>query len=190
IDCKFDYSTFEKSYIDPIILETNLPKFNNLKAKFARSLRVNFQSIGDVEGVNLAIKVELNSKKEHLYDSWFSSDKYYRAKYKSIERVKYFFEWLWFKAQDIVWGNGEKPKSLLILGITLWITASVYDTIAFKDWNIVTNYFHSLIEVPTYFLGINKSNQYSNVYQIILTLFRMVGFALFTSLIIKRYSRR
>ncbi|MGG1922845.1 pentapeptide repeat-containing protein [Chryseobacterium sp. NRRL B-14798] len=190
IDCNFDYATFEKSYIDSSILDTNLSKFNNLRAKFARTLRINFQSIGDQEAVNKAIKVELKAKSEHLFDCWYSSERYYRDKYQDIERLKVFIEWLWFKLQDLIWGNGEKPKNLIKLGFLLWILATIYDTIAFKNWNLVNNYFDSLIEVPTYFLGVNKPSKYSNFYITSLASIRLIGFALFTSLIIKRYSRR
>lgn len=190
VDCNFDYAVFEKSQLDPIILQTSLPKFNNLRAKFARTLRTNYQGIGDSEAVNKAIKVELNAKGEHLYDCWYSSDEYYRKKYKDVERIKVFIEWLWFKFQDLIWGNGERPKNLIKLGIILWIAATLYDTIAFKNWNFLSDYSNSLIEVSTYFLGINKPSNYSDFYTSVLVSIRLVGFALFTSLIIKRYSRR
>jgi len=41
--CKFDYATFDKTHIDNDILENGCPGLDNLKLKFARSLRLNYQ---------------------------------------------------------------------------------------------------------------------------------------------------
>jgi uncharacterized protein YjbI with pentapeptide repeats len=45
--CKFDYSYFEKTLVEPEILDTQCPGFENLKLRFARTLRTNFQQLGD-----------------------------------------------------------------------------------------------------------------------------------------------
>jgi uncharacterized protein YjbI with pentapeptide repeats len=49
-NCKFDYTNFERTSIDPEILETNCPGPENLKMRFARSLRMNYQQLGDARG--------------------------------------------------------------------------------------------------------------------------------------------
>ena len=68
--CKFDYATFEKTIIDDSLLDNNCPSYENLKLYFARSLRTNFQSLGDAEGANKAIKLELVATEIHLKKAW------------------------------------------------------------------------------------------------------------------------
>ena len=57
--CKFDYAEFSHTLIEPEILESGLPGPENLQQKFARTLRTNFQQIGDLASVNKAIQIEL-----------------------------------------------------------------------------------------------------------------------------------
>jgi len=53
--CKFDYATFEKTIIEDSLLDNSCPSYENLKLNFARSLRTNYQSLGDAEGSNKAL---------------------------------------------------------------------------------------------------------------------------------------
>lgn len=187
---KFDYSIFEKTFIDSEIFDNNCPSFNNLKLKFARTLRMNYQGLGDSESVNKAIKIELDATREHLYEAWCSNTTYYRTKYQGIERFKMFFRWLYFKLQDFVWGNGESPVKLLRTGFVFWLIVAVIDTFCFKNPNNVSDYINSFSDAPSIFMGIDKPNGYSNNYLTIITSLRFVGFALFTSILIKRFNRR
>lgn len=107
VGCKFDYATFEKTDIDDDILMTGCPGLENLKMRFARSLRVNYQQIGNADAVNKAIEVELDATRVYLHKSWRSNESYYRKKYARELRVKQFFRWLNFKSLDLIWGNGE-----------------------------------------------------------------------------------
>ncbi|MFG8044652.1 pentapeptide repeat-containing protein [Pseudomonas aeruginosa] len=59
--CKFDYAIFERCQIDDDILEREAPREENLKMRFARSLRMNFQQIGDAKSVNRAISLGLET---------------------------------------------------------------------------------------------------------------------------------
>ncbi len=190
LGCTFDYATFEKTYIDSEILETNCPSFNNLTLKFARTLRVNFQGIGESDSVNKAIRIELDATREHLYESWNSKTAYYRKKYQGFDRVKMFSKWLNFKFHDIVWGNGERPRKLLGTGAVIWILLSILDTILFKDPNLLSNFFSSFCQIPSVVMGINKPVEYPPFYLTAITIIRYIGFALFTSILIKRFNRR
>jgi len=105
--CRFDYATFERTVVASDLLNICCPAPENLKMKFARSLRVNYQQLGDVQAANMAIHVELDATKEHLWKAWRSNDWYYRQKYRNWKRFKVFFEWLGFKLLDWIWGNGE-----------------------------------------------------------------------------------
>lgn len=187
---KFDYATFEKTYIDAEILDNNCPSYNNLILKFARTLRVNFQGIGESESVTKAVRIELKATKEHLFEAWNSKQTYYRNKYKRYDRVKMFFSWLYFMLHYFIWGNGESPFKLLRMGLICWVIMSIVDTIISKNPNLLSNYFHSLLDTPSIFMGINKPAKYPDLYFTIITIVRFIGLALFTSILIKRYNKR
>ncbi len=76
--CKFDYATFERTPTDPGILDTQCPGYENLKLRFARALRANFQQLGDATAVNKAMKIELDATEVHLKKAWHSNESYYR----------------------------------------------------------------------------------------------------------------
>jgi uncharacterized protein YjbI with pentapeptide repeats len=65
--CKFDFATFERSQLDDDILMSEAPKEENLRMRFARSLRMNYQQIGDAKAVNKAISLELEATSIYLY---------------------------------------------------------------------------------------------------------------------------
>src|SRR5271170_1288995 len=79
--CKFDYATFEKTLIDTGVLDTECPGLENLKMRFARSLRTNFQQLGDADAVNKAMRVELSATEIHLKKAWQSNESYYRSQH-------------------------------------------------------------------------------------------------------------
>ncbi|WP_343558993.1 pentapeptide repeat-containing protein [Sphingobacterium sp.] len=186
----FEYSTFEKTFIDSDILNNNCPSHNNLKLKFVRSLRLNFQSLGDSVAVNKAIKIELSATKEYYYEAWHSNTSYYRKKYTNWKRIDFFFKWLNFRIQDYVWGNGESIYKLIRTGLFLWIIFSVLETLMYKNSNSLFEYWKSFLEAPSVFMGIYKPIYYEIWYYTLITVLRFIGFALFTSILIKRYNRR
>ncbi len=47
--CDFRYSTFERTHIDSEILDSEAPKEENLRMQFSRSLRMNYQQVGDAK---------------------------------------------------------------------------------------------------------------------------------------------
>lgn len=187
---KFEYATFDKTFIDPEILDNNCPSFNNLTLKFARTLRVNYQSIGDAKSVNKAIGIELNATKEHLYDSWHSKTAYYRNKYQGFKRLWMFFNWFTFKLEEIIWGHGEKPLRLIINGFLILCIIAVIDTTIHKNTNSISDYLSSFYNAPAILVGINKPMYYPNFLLSIIAILKFIGFALFTSIIIKRFNKR
>jgi len=48
----------------------------------------------------------------------------------------------------------------------------------------------SFTEMPAVFFGLEKPKDYSNIYLSSITIYRLVGFALFMSIILKRFNRR
>ncbi|MEA9414300.1 pentapeptide repeat-containing protein [Flavobacterium sp. PL02] len=187
---QFEYATFDKTIVDNDILYNNSPSSDNLTLKFARTLRVNYQALGDAESANKAIRIELRATKEHLYDAWKSNKAYYRQKYSGWKRIGMFFSWFYFKIQEFIWGNGEIPWYLLRTGLLIWLGMTAIDGIVFKDTLNIKDYWVSFIEMPAIFFGIEKPKDYSNLYLSSITLYRLIGFALFMSIILKRFNRR
>jgi len=90
--CTFNYSTFERTEIDNYILDTECPGSENLKMRFARTLRMNYQQLGDAESANKAIRVELQATEIHLHKIWNSNESYYRNKYVGWKRIEGFIQ--------------------------------------------------------------------------------------------------
>lgn len=190
IGCKFDYSYFEKTFVDNDILDSNAPSGENLKQRFARTLRTNYQSLGDSVSVNKAILYELAAAKEHFFKSWKSNESYYRRKYQGFDRIKQFALWLNFKLFDFVWGNGESLLKLARFIFIVFLGMTVLDVVLYHDSNSILAYFSSFIKMPSVFLGTTKLPEYPEWYFSLVALIRLVLVGLFISIIVKRYNRR
>lgn len=187
IGCKFDYATFERTIIDSDILDVGCPGWENLKMKFARTLRMNFQQIGDTKAVNKAIKIELAATEIYLHKAWLSNESYYRKKYQRLKRVRMFLEWFIFKILDFIWGNGENTYKLFRTAILFLLTMSIIDVLCI---NPSSNYFNILFEMPSIFLGILSPANYPTLYLSLIAFVRLVIMGFFMSIIIKRFNRR
>jgi hypothetical protein len=190
VGCIFDYATFERTLLEDEILASGCPGYENLKLKFARTLRMNFQQVGDVRAANKAIRIELEATETHLRKAWKSNESYYRKKYPGAQRLKMFAEWFEFKALDLVWGNGESPIKLLCAVLVLFGVMTLLDVMKFKDPWSVRSYISALLQMPQIFLGTVTPQYYSGGYLAIITFFRLVAFAFFMSIVIKRFNRR
>jgi len=191
LNCTFDYAVFERTTVDPQILETGCPKSENLRLRFARTLRMNFQQIGDARSVNKAIAIELRSTNVHLYNSWkYNRTKYYQEKYPGWQRLRQFVDWLRFKGLDLLWGNGESASKLLMSMLTFLCVMAILATILFKDWTDWRCYWQAIVEAPQVFLGATPPQPYWRGFISVHIFARLVAFALFMSIVIKRLSRR
>lgn len=188
--CKFDYATFERTIIASDILDNCCPGWDNLKLKFARTLRVNFQQLGDSKSANKAIKVELDATEIHLKKSWSSNESYYRKKYNGWKRVNKFLEWLNFKVLDFVWGNGENTYKLIRSVILLLIAMAIFDVLQFQDITKIASYRDAILKMPEVLLGVVSPTYYSSSYLAIIYFTRLVAMGFFMSIIIKRFNRR
>lgn len=188
--CKFDYASFDKSHIDNDILDVGCPGPENLKLKFARSLRMNYQQVGDAKSANKAISIELQATEDHLHKAWKSKESYYRKKYKGLDRLKVFGEWLEFKLLDLIWGNGESSWKLFrAVSVVLLIITGIH-VIGFGNPSLVGSYVDALIMSPQVFLGVVKPTAYPESYVTTIFLIRLIMFGFFMSIIIKRFNRR
>ncbi len=189
---KFDYASFDKTQIENEILFNNCPTYDNLKLKFARSLRTNFQSIGDAVSANKAIKIELKATESHLKKNWNSKESYYRKKYAGLRRFEEFFKWISFKIQEFIWGNGESLLKLFRTGFYIWIFLTIIDVFSFKNKSLIENYWKSFWEMPALFFGVGNNNfaYYDKLYLSIIVAIRLIGLSLFMSILIKRFNKR
>lgn len=188
--CKFEYSSFERTIIDNDILDAGCPGHENLKMRFARTLRMNYQQLGDAKSANKAISVELQATEVHLYKAWHSNESYYRKKYAGLERIKAFFEWIEFKSLDLIWGNGESTLKLFRAIASILILMSLYDVVVFKDPQFLNSYLQAFLDAPQIFLGTLSPKNYSNFYLTLIVFIRLVTFGFLMSIIIKRFNRR
>lgn len=188
--CKFDYTYFEKTVVDNDILDTGCPGPENLKMRFARGLRMNYQQLGDAASANKAMGVELSATELHLYKAWRSKESYYRSKYKGWKRVKALLEWLEFKVLDLVWGNGESAFKLIRAAIFVLAIISLYDVFMFRDPQVLGNYTHAFFESPQILLGTLTPKDYSSASLTVILFVRLVLFGFFMSILIKRFNRR
>lgn len=185
--CQFEYATFERTIIDSDILDVGCPGWENLKIKFARTLRMNFQQIGDTKAVNKAIRIELDATEVHLHKAWASNESYYRKKYKKWKRAQMFVEWVIFKILDYIWGNGESAYKLVRTAILFLLMMSIIDISYFTQ---SSDFLDVFIKMPSIFLGVISPANYPALYLSLIEFVRLVIMGFFMSIIIKRFNRR
>ncbi len=188
--CDFAYATFDKTIIADDILDRECPPRENQRASFARSLRVNYQQLGEARSVNKAIRVELQATKTHLHKAWQSEETYYRVKYAKWNRVRSFVSWLSFSVLDALWGNGESVPKLLRSVLVLFLVMAVYNACRVGDPGLVSSYAKGLQVAPEVFLGTRTFPQYAYWYTTAILTVRLLLFAALTSILFKRLSRR
>ncbi len=189
--CDFRYTLFEHTQLDDDILISEAPREENLRMHFARTLRMNFQQVGDAKSVNKAITVELNATAIYLFKSWRSGERYYKDKYPGVfNGAVQFLKWVEFWVLNFIWGNGE---SILIFIRTILITLiaiAIYDTNTNETPLTIGFYWSSFLKSPAIFLGILSPENFSMGILSLVTGIKFVSFALLTTLLIKRFSRR
>lgn len=188
--CAFDYAEFSQTQVEPEILDTGCPGPENLQQKFARTLRVNFQQIGDSVAANKAIKVELEAARIHLHKAWRSRESYYRKKYAGIKRVRAFSEWLEFKLLDAFWGNGESFTKLLRTLIVVVFLIALGEVYFLKDPAVLANYVEAAKNAPQVFIGTLQPDEFSGLILASVAAVRYVMLACLVSILVKRFSRR
>jgi hypothetical protein len=188
--CKFDYSTFEKTLVDNDILDTGCPGHENLKYRFARTLRVNYQQLGDTKSANKAVNVELQATEVYLHKAWQSNESYYRKKYRGWGRIKVFLDWIGFKVLDLLWGNGESVLKLLRAVIVVLLLMFLIDAVILRNQEQTNGFLQALIEAPQVFFGVLSPTYYPGLYLTAIVFIRLALFGFFMSIIIKRFNRR
>lgn len=188
--CKFEYATFERTQVDDDILNS-APERNNLKLKFARTLRMNYQQIGDAKAVNRAIVVELEATDIFLKESWSSNSDYHRKKYVGLSRVWQFAKWIEFRALDFIWGNGESVAKLLRSIIWVILGVAILDMIYTPGAKPFTGFMQSFFTAPALFLGVKAlPDTMPPLLTASIAALRLLSFAFLTAILVKRFGRR
>lgn len=188
--CKFDYATFERTFIDPSIFDTECPPRENLRVRFARTLRMNYHQLGDAAGVNRAMKEELKATGIHLYKACFSKEDYYRKKYHGVLWYDSVKTLILFNIGDFVWGNGESAIKLLRTVAVVLGIMTIYDVLNFSDPKISINYWESFLRSSEIFIGLKPPDDYPKPYLTIITIIRLISVGFLLSIIIKKFNRR
>jgi hypothetical protein len=191
-DCNFDYVTFEKTFVDFEIFEC-APKWDNLRFRFARSLKLNYASIGDYIKASKAVTIELQATISHLRSSWSSGDKYYFKKYGGLEkRTLQLYKWAKVNFLDFIWGNGESLTRLIRFNFIIFFILSVVEVFASPSKYGFVEFLETFfINIPSVYFGLQVDNlNYSNYILLPLTVLRLASFALLMSIITKKYNRR
>lgn len=189
IGCQFEYAAFERTLITDEILDTCCPTWQNAKQRFARTLRVNYQSLGDMDGANKAVLVELDATRIHLSNAWRGNESYYRKKYRGLDRAKAFLKWIGFVVSDFVWGNGERPAHLIRTTVALLFLIAVFDVALAPDVRGETEWLSALGSATSVFLGTARAD-YPAIITAFIVLSRYVILGLFVSILVRRFSRR
>ncbi|WP_431226868.1 pentapeptide repeat-containing protein [Burkholderia contaminans] len=188
--CTFDYATFERCQIDNDILHSEAPREENLRMRFARSLRMNYQQIGDAKAVNQAISLELQATSIYLLKSWSSHETYYQKKFGGLKRIPQFAIWIEFWLLDFIWGNGESIVKLLRTILLVLLAISAYDTVLNRNPMRLDDFWVSLTRAPAEFLGVYSPMQFPSGACAAIAATRLVTFALLTAMLVKRFGRR
>ncbi|MCG7961662.1 MAG: pentapeptide repeat-containing protein [Candidatus Thiodiazotropha taylori] len=189
--CDFRYTAFERSHLDDDILISEAPREENLRMHFSRSLRMNYQQVGDAKAVNKAIMVELNAASVYLYKSWRSGETYYKKKYPGVfNGVLQFLKWIEFWVLNFVWGNGESILKFIRTILLVLVAISAYDTNTNGNPLTIGFYWSSFVQSPAIFLGILSPSNFSTEIFSLITGIKFVSLALLTTLLVKRFSRR
>lgn len=197
-DCNFDYVTFEKTFIDDEIFEC-APKKDNLRYKFARSLKLNYASIGDYIKASKAVTIELEATKSHLKDSWLSGEEWYKLKYGGIrKRSEQFLKWFKVSLLDFLWGNGESLWRLIRFNLIIFFILTLYHIHSKSLIDIFEIIKVFTVNIPSNYFGLNvldsEQKNYFDYYptelSLVLVIIRLISFGLLMSIIIKKYNRR
>ncbi|MCD5997293.1 pentapeptide repeat-containing protein [Pseudomonas sp. CDFA 602] len=186
----FDYAIFERTQIDDDIFKA-APERSNIKLKFARTLRMNYQQVGDAKAVNRAIVLELEATDVFLKESWSSDSSYYRKKYAGFARIAQLLKWADFKVFDFIWGNGESIAKLMRSIILVILVVGFVNMFYMKEPRLFAEFLHSLYTAPAMFLGVVPlPAEVPSLLSSGVAALRLVGFAFLTAILVKRFGRR
>ena len=128
-NCDFSYSIFDMTVISEKEVIQNLPYEPNKRRDLIRILRVNAISMGNQEGTNDLLSLELKASSEHHRNVYKNSLSYYN-KYSKKDRVNSFFKYIGLRIEDIIWGYGLSATRLIAWIVVILLASGVILAIA------------------------------------------------------------
>ncbi len=178
-------------------LLANLCPWPNVNREWLRRLRINFESIGNIEAVKACAREEMTASREHLKKAREAKEGYYAKTYKGFwkqipvrwESFRVFLDWH-------LWGHGEYPIKLFLAVLTVLIVASGYVVVDFYSVNnassmrdVLYAFLSAFRDVCYTFVG-RPQNSIAEWLAAILSLFRYIALGLFISVLYKNIARR
>jgi hypothetical protein len=197
--CKLEYSTYKSTTLEPKQFAANLPKWENVRAEVARSLRANAQGLGDSQSVNLFIKIETQARREHWHKAWLHNESYYQEKYKGAARLVAFANSFFWGCDDFLWGHGEKPlrivRNILLVLAVCAVVLTFSNNQEFLDTAIgklARDLAANIMLSCSIFFGVTYDGAHRAPWlmSVFLAAFRFVSIALLLGVLTKRLSRR
>lgn len=115
--CDFKFARFGRCVIDFDELFHNLPREPNLREELTRSLSIAAREIGDAALARQYRLAELDAKMEHLKAAMLHRGSWYETHYTGWRRAGAAAGYVGLVIGDLVWGNGERIRPLLLCGI-------------------------------------------------------------------------
>jgi hypothetical protein len=195
--CSFEYMAARLTNISHKELLGNLPAWTNAKRELMRSLRINADSVGDVEASKAFVREELAASREHLRKARESKEAYYSKNYSGFgNRVDVYWKSFWGFLDWHLWGHGEYPHKLILAVSTFLVFSSLFLLFLSHDINAEISvsglagfFFESLTDVLYSFVGVKVAG-FPDVWLALLSVLRYVSLSLFVTVLYKRLVRR
>jgi hypothetical protein len=197
ITCKIEYTFYRATVLDRAQFAANLPLWENVRAEVARSLRTNAHGLGDSEGVNYFINVEMDGTLEHWWKAFWQKESYYKKKDPGVRRFQPFGRYVYYRLDRLAWGHGERPMRILRNILLLLCCSAIYLTVTEPSISnlpvgqVVQKFIASLLLSGHIFLGAPPQvSQAPPTVSLLLVALRYVSIALFVGVFSKRLARR
>jgi len=197
ITCKIEYTFYRATVLDRAQFAANLPLWENVRAEVARSLRTNAHGLGDSEGVNYFINVEMDGTLEHWWKAFRQKESYYKKKYPGVRRFQAFGRYVYYRLDRLAWGHGERPMRILRNILLLLCCSAIYLTVTEPSISnlpvgqVVQKFIASLLLSGHIFLGAPPQvSQAPPPVSLLRVALRYVSIALFVGVFSKRLARR
>lgn len=195
--CSFEYMAIRLTNISHKELLGNLPAWTNAKRELMRSLRINADSMGDVEASKAFVREELSASREHLRKARECKEGYYFKNYSGFRnQVEVYWNSFWGFLDWHLWGHGEYPHKLFLAVSAFIVLAAIF--LALQSSGIsaemsVTGlgglFVCSLRDVFYSFVGV-KVPGFPDGWLAFLSVVRYVSISLFITVLYKRLVRR
>lgn len=117
--CNLRYCTFQSTLLDRDEIIACLPVEPNLRRDLARSLRRNFENLGDKEGADAFLNLEIAAHEQELLGAFRRKTTYYKTHYSGVDQALAGLKFLGSKLSGFIWGYGHRVSRLLASYVAL-----------------------------------------------------------------------